>query len=215
MPPQRNSGMAIDKKEHIINVAIELFSEKGFEGTSIRDLAAKAAVNVAMINYYFGSKENLFKAMVEYRATYIRERLEEITNNNKTTEIEKLDAIIEHYVYRFLTNHKYHRVIHQELLLEQREEIHDTIIKVFSKNKDIIYSIIEKGIKKKVFKKVDIEFTIVTLIGTINQATLSKSMCSIMMDKGKDFDLYTDEIFRKRIVKHLKQVIHSHLLIEQ
>jgi len=34
-----------DKKEHIINKAIELFAEKGFEGTSIRDLAAKAEVN--------------------------------------------------------------------------------------------------------------------------------------------------------------------------
>ena len=46
-----------DKKEHIINHAVELFAEKGFEGTSIRDLAARAEVNVAMVNYYFGSKE--------------------------------------------------------------------------------------------------------------------------------------------------------------
>jgi AcrR family transcriptional regulator len=46
----------MDKKTHIIETAIELFAEKGFEGTSIRDLATKADVNVAMINYYFGSK---------------------------------------------------------------------------------------------------------------------------------------------------------------
>jgi AcrR family transcriptional regulator len=49
--------MSADKKEHIMHVAMELFAEKGFEGTSIRDLAQKADVNIAMVNYYFGSKE--------------------------------------------------------------------------------------------------------------------------------------------------------------
>lgn len=32
-------------------------SKKGFEGTSVRDISAKANINVAMISYYFGSKE--------------------------------------------------------------------------------------------------------------------------------------------------------------
>ncbi len=207
--------MAIDKKEHIINVAIDLFAEKGFEGTSIRDLAAKAEVNIAMINYYFGSKEGLFEAIVEYNSSYLREHLEEISKDDKKTDIEKIDAVIEHFVHRLLTNHKYHRFIHQELLLLQREKLHSTIIKVFSKNKILIKGIIETGIKKKVFRKVDPELTIVTISGTINQVLLSKSMCSIIMDKGEDYDVYTDEIFRKRIIKHLKQLIHAHLLIEQ
>ena len=207
--------MIIDKKEHIINIAIDLFAEKGYEGTSIRDLASKAEVNIAMINYYFGSKEKLFEAIVEFKSTYIRERLEEITNNDQTSDIEKVDAIIEHYVERFLTNHKYHRVIHQELLLLQREKIHSTIIQTFSKNTAFIKAIIENGMKNKSFRKVDPEFTIVTIIGTINQAMLSKSMCSIMLGKGEDYDLYTDETFKKRIIQHIKQLIHAHLLIEQ
>ena len=205
--------MIPDKKERIINVAIDLFAEKGFEGTSIRDLAAKAEVNIAMINYYFGSKDGLFESIVEYKSTYLRERLEEITNDNHKSDIEKIDAVIEHFVIRLLTNHKYHRVIHQELLLQQREKLHDSIIKVFSKNKLLIKGIIEDGIKKKVFREVDPEFTIVTITGTINQVMLSKSMCSIMIDKSNDFDLYTDEAFRNRIINHLKQLIHAHLLI--
>ena len=205
--------MILDKKEHIINIAIDLFAEKGFEGTSIRDIASKAEVNIAMINYYFGSKDGLFESIVEYKSTYLRERLEEITNDNHKSDIEKIDAVIEHFVIRLLTNHKYHRVIHQELLLQQREKLHDSIIKVFSKNKLLIKGIIEDGIKKKVFREVDPEFTIVTITGTINQVMLSKSMCSIMIDKSNDFDLYTDEAFRNRIINHLKQLIHSHLLI--
>lgn len=207
--------MIIDKKEHIINIAIDLFAEKGYEGTSIRDLASKAEVNIAMINYYFGSKEKLFEAIVEYKSSYLRERLEEITNDTKKTDIEKIDAVIDHFVHRLLTNHKYHRVIHQELLLLQREKLHSTIIKSFSKNKELIKGIIENGMSKGVFRKVDPELTIVTITGTINQVMLSKSMCSIIMERGDDYDMYTDETFKKRIIQHIKQLIHAHLLIEQ
>lgn len=205
-------NMITDKKEHIINNAIELFAEKGFEGSSIRDLAAKADVNIAMVNYYFGSKDKLFEAMVEYKASYMKERLEEITNDKSKTEIEKIDAVIEAYVNRIFAQHQYHRIIHQELMLQQREDFHNAIISIFNKNTIIIKSIIEQGIKKKVFKKVDPELTFASILGTINQVMLSKSLCNQLMHKDKNFNPYTDDTFKKRIITHLKQLIHAHLL---
>ena len=48
-----------DKQIEILNVAERLFAEEGFDGTSVRDIAKNANVNVAMISYYFGSKEKL------------------------------------------------------------------------------------------------------------------------------------------------------------
>lgn len=204
--------MSLDKKEHIINTAIELFAERGYEGTSIRDLAAKADVNIAMVNYYFGSKDKLFEAMIEYKASYIRERLEEIINNTTKSDIEKIDSVIEIYVNRLLSQHSYHRLIHQELMLQQREGIHNSIIKLFSLNLQIIKNIIEDGIKKKVFKKVDPELTVSSITGTINQVMLSKSMCCILLNKERDVNPYTDENFRKRLINHLKQLMRSHLL---
>lgn len=205
-------NMITDKKEHIINNAIELFAEKGFEGSSIRDLAAKADVNIAMVNYYFGSKDKLFEAMVEYKASYMKEKLEEITNDKSKTEIEKIDAVIEAYVNRIFAQHQYHRIIHQELMLQQREDFHNAIISIFNKNTIIIKSIIEQGIKKKVFKKVDPELTFASILGTINQVMLSKSLCNQLMHKDKNFNPYTDDTFKKRIITHLKQLIHAHLL---
>lgn len=50
----------LESKERIINVSRILFAEKGFEGTTIRDISSAADVNVASINYYFSNKENLF-----------------------------------------------------------------------------------------------------------------------------------------------------------
>ncbi|HNO01068.1 MAG TPA: TetR family transcriptional regulator, partial [Chitinophagaceae bacterium] len=39
--------------------AEKLFAEKGYNGTSVRDIAEKAGINLAMVSYYFGSKEKL------------------------------------------------------------------------------------------------------------------------------------------------------------
>src|SRR5205809_916947 len=49
----------MSKKNSILNVALELFGHRGFEGTSVRDIALKSKVNLAMINYYFGSKKKI------------------------------------------------------------------------------------------------------------------------------------------------------------
>lgn len=201
-----------DKKQHIINTAIELFAEKGFEGSSIRDLAAKANVNVAMVNYYFGSKDKLFETIVEYRASFMRGKLDEIEADKTMTEIEKIDAIIENYVGKILSQPSFHRVLHQELLKTDREAMQENIIRIFLRNTQTLRKIIEQGIRKKVFKKVDPELTMATLIGTINQVMLSKALCIMLVEKGKNFDPYTDASFKNRLIRHLKQIMHDYLL---
>lgn len=70
-----------DAKNRLLDVAGELFCEKGFDGTSVRDLTAAAGCNLAAVNYYFGGKENLyaemfrreFSGMIEGHLTTFRE----------------------------------------------------------------------------------------------------------------------------------------------
>src|SRR5262245_38276961 len=137
--------MITEKKEHIINAAIELFAEKGFEGSSIRDLAARADVNVAMVNYYFGSKEKLFEAIVEHKASFMRGKLDEIVANNDMDELAKIYAIIENYVDKILMNPSFHKILYQELLRADRITMHDNILRIFMNNTKMIRSIIEQG----------------------------------------------------------------------
>ena len=203
----------IDKREHIINHAIELFAEKGFEGTSIRDLAQKADVNVAMVNYYFGSKDKLFEALVEMKASYMKGKLEELENDRTLSEINKIDAIIDNYVDRILSNPAFHKVLQQELLVTHRVELHQNVSNIFSQNIRNVTTIIERGIAKKIFKKVDPQLTFASIIGTINQVTNSKIMCNILLNQDPSFDPYTNLAFRERLTSHIKQLIHSHLLI--
>ncbi|MDL2244787.1 TetR family transcriptional regulator [Parabacteroides sp. OttesenSCG-928-J18] len=54
-----------DVKGRILEVARRLFIEKGYNGTSIRDIASASETNVAMINYYYHSKYNLFEYIFE------------------------------------------------------------------------------------------------------------------------------------------------------
>src|SRR5450432_660108 len=172
-----------DKKIQIINHAVELFAEKGFEGTSIRDLAARADVNVAMINYYFGSKEKLFESMVEERASYTRGLLDEIVKNTAYTDIEKVDHIIDAYITKLFSNRKFHRVLHQEMMLSQRDTLQQGIVNILYPNSLIIKNVIEAGMKKGTFRKVDAAMVIATIIGTINQVLLSKRMCNKLLNK--------------------------------
>jgi AcrR family transcriptional regulator len=56
-----------DTKTRILDAAESLFMEHGFEATSLRQLTSAAAVNLAAVNYHFGSKEELFQAVLTRR----------------------------------------------------------------------------------------------------------------------------------------------------
>jgi AcrR family transcriptional regulator len=204
-----------DKRVHIIETAMDLFAGKGYEGTSIRDIAEKASVNLAMVNYYFGSKEKLFENIVEYKSALTRGLLDEILKNDKLSSIEKIYAIIDAYVEKLFTHRSFHRLIYQELILNQREELQNSIVNNLVPNSVIIKRIIETGIKNEEFKKVDVELTLASLMGTINQVLLSRKFCNKLMNKDDDYVPYDDIKFRKRIRNHLKQLMNDHLLINK
>jgi len=197
-----------------MNHALELFAEKGFEGSSIRDLAARAGVNVAMVNYYFGSKEKLFESLVEERSSYSRGILEEIAKNATYTDIEKVDHIIDNHINKLFTNRKFHRVLHQEMMLNQRETLQQAIVDLLYPNSLIIKGVIETGIKRGVFRKVDPPLVIATIAGTINQVLLSKRMCIKLLGKEPGYIPYDDPRFVKRLGDHLKQLMRAHLLAQ-
>lgn len=55
----------LDTKERILIAATSLFASKGFEGTSVRDIASAAQVNLASINYHFENKTGLYLSVFE------------------------------------------------------------------------------------------------------------------------------------------------------
>lgn len=65
-----------DTRERILDAAERLFMESGYEGTSMRTITGDAGVNLAAVNYHFGSKEALLREVFRRRLAWLnRERL--------------------------------------------------------------------------------------------------------------------------------------------
>lgn len=73
-----------DTRSRILDVAEALFSEHGLERVSVRDITKKARVNLAAINYHFGTKEDLIAAVIERQVQPV--------NDARLAALEKLQA---------------------------------------------------------------------------------------------------------------------------
>lgn len=66
-----------DVRNRLINAATECFAENGFKATSVRKICERAGANLAMVNYYFGSKDGLYLAIIDREGG--DEEMEELT----------------------------------------------------------------------------------------------------------------------------------------
>lgn len=201
----------VDKREHILNIAEELFAEYGFEGTSVRELSKKAKVNVAMISYYFGSKEQLIKALIQARAGSFREKLESLYKED-LPPIDKVDIMVDHWVERIFSNQRFHRVLNREISLQQRPSYNKMISEIMLGNFEAAKKIIFEGQKRKMFRMVDVELTMASIIGTISKAVQSSYLSCKIIGIDPEQNSILDDTFKKRLKKHLKDMMRAHLL---
>src|SRR5438876_7809850 len=90
-----------DTRSRILDVAEELFGELGLGRVSIRNITRKAKVNLAAINYHFGSKEDLITAVFERRVVPVNEaRLAALDTVEKSAgkRIPRLEDILEAFI---------------------------------------------------------------------------------------------------------------------
>ena len=72
----------LSRKEELIQTAVQLFSEHGFKGTSIRDIARSLGISVSNMYHYFETKEDLWLAIQEYSVRWLPGRLEAVWNQS-------------------------------------------------------------------------------------------------------------------------------------
>ncbi len=87
-------------KNKILDAAESLFAEKGFNGTSLREITSRAEVNLAAVNYHFGSKKELIKAVMSRYMNELSPKLEASLQLVKDSEeqptlVEVFSAFIE------------------------------------------------------------------------------------------------------------------------
>ncbi len=94
----------ISTEEKIKEAARKVFTRKGYAATRTRDIAEESGYNLALINYYFRSKEKLFDIiMLEHLQTFVHSIIG-IVNDTATTLQQKLEVLISHYIDMLIKN---------------------------------------------------------------------------------------------------------------
>lgn len=91
-------------EQKIKEAARKVFTEKGFAATRTRDIAEESGYNLALINYYFRSKENLFNIiMIESLQLFVGSMIP-ILNDRETTLMQKVETMVDHYIDMLIAN---------------------------------------------------------------------------------------------------------------
>ncbi|NIE55169.1 MULTISPECIES: TetR family transcriptional regulator [Burkholderia] len=101
-------------RAEILSIALEQFSTHGFDAVSVRDIADTAGVNHAMIRYYFGSKENLWRESVTYLFDRFMEQAKPPGADVERISVDTVKEYIRNYV-RYCAKYPEHaRLMMQE-----------------------------------------------------------------------------------------------------
>lgn len=199
-----------DKKTDILRAAEMLFAEFGFEGTSTRQIAKESGANMAMINYYFGSKEGVFLEIMETRIAAHKTTLTAISDL-QVSPVEKLMKVIDQYTKKIFSNVCFHRMMQRELSLAQRPEIYHKIKDAIKENRKVIEEIIASGVVQGFFREVDSRMLIAAIFGAIT--SVSSQPDKVIDDP--EFDIENDkhrEELRQRMSSFLQQLVQSFII---
>jgi TetR/AcrR family transcriptional regulator len=112
--PTAKALQSIETRARILEMSLKLFSERGFTGTSTRDIASAAGLNHGLIRYHFKDKENLWREAVNFLFERMNKEMSIPKEDNDLPEFEKLKNAIRRYV-RYCAHYPEHaRIMVQE-----------------------------------------------------------------------------------------------------
>lgn len=152
-----------EKQIHILDIAEELIAKKGFEGTSVRDISSKAQINVAMISYYFGSKEKMMSYLYQYRVQRTKEVFSEFSETIKEGRPEmQMKEIIKFLIHQLFKYNYFHGFVTQEL--RHTEHLKEDLLAFYQFCVVRIDEVVRKGLVSGVFTNIPKAEDILTLI---------------------------------------------------
>lgn len=132
----------ITTEDKIIRAADKLFTQKGYAATRTRDIAEEAGTNLALLNYYFGSKENLFKKVVQEKLKMLLEAMGPVLSDEDISLEEKIQSITENYTNLLLENEELPIFILNELTINK-----GLFTEIIQNTRQITQPILEKQLR--------------------------------------------------------------------
>jgi AcrR family transcriptional regulator len=189
-----------DVKERILQVSRKLFIQNGYNGTSVRDIAAASGTNVAHIKYYFQSKYNLFEIIFEEAFTILIKRIFSILQSDMPF-FELLERWIGAY-YKTLMEYPQIPIF----ILNEVNQNPDGLVKLIKKrNPQQLFSIIARRLNEEMQKGT------IKKTSVIDFALNILSLCAFPFIFGefaiKVAGISADE-YRKILAQHRVYVTH-------
>lgn len=202
-----------EKQICVLQVAEKLFAEKGFDGTSIRDISKAAKINIAMVSYYFGSKDKMLEALVLFRTDDLSIKIENLIKES-LSPLEKMSRLIDFYITRINQNKDIYKIMHFELSSKKRVLNFESFTQVKKRNVASLKQIINEGQELGIFNlDVNIDLIAATILGTFFHFQMNRPYYENI------FDLHSDEAFENYVktdlTKHIKTTIKALLLYDK
>jgi len=164
---KKKTKSTIDARTSIFNAAITLFSENGYDGTGVQQIADKAGVNKAMIYYYFGSKDELYDILLTEGEKIIESAINK-TENKRLFIDERIRVFSKTLLCAAIEQPELTRLIYRELLGDG-EQAKESVADNFRNNVELIAEKLEEGIKKgKIRDDINLLYTSYMIFGIIN-----------------------------------------------
>ncbi|MDZ5472532.1 forespore capture DNA-binding protein RefZ [Bacillus sp. 31A1R] len=164
--------MRKNSKDAIVDSAIVLFNIKGFNGTSIRDIANKANVNVANIAYYFQNKHGLLEyCYTTFFESYLHE-IERGFNSLNKGPTECLKEITKNIIHFHCQNIHLTRFILREMSIDS-QVVREIMSTYFVKERYYFKRVFEEGIQTKEYRPLSVNYMIIQLKSLLSMPFLN------------------------------------------
>lgn len=205
-----------DKKDHILDVAEKVFSDMGYDGASTRLISSEAGVNMAMLNYYFGSKEGLFIAVFERKINFFKTLLQNINEDENLSSWGKIELFIDKYIDRIVANTGFQKLINREVSLNRHGDLNNKIADILMTNVYEFKKTMQEGIDNgSFFKNADIELCSATVFGTKNYIINSPNLSSRLLGKNVLDENFLETELKPRMKTYMKRLLKSYLVVTE
>lgn len=191
--------MRKNSKESIVEAAVFLFNTKGFSGTSIRDIAAKAGVNPANIAYYFQNKNGLLEfCFTAYFENYLKELEKGYALLDEGAEVSLKQTIVNLLKYQS-QNLQLTRFILREMTLDS-QMVREVMSTYHVKERYYFKKVLERGMRTKEFRNHSVPYIILQLKSLLNTPFLNihyvNEVLHILPHESYFVEKYSREIFQ-------------------
>ena len=186
-------------KETVLKAALKVFAKEGFYNAKLRDIADLAGTTHSLIRHHFGSKDDLYKAVVDYGLNLHEERLLRVTKLHKMDNpVELFKDFIASYVSTVAKNPELSKILMHNntstsplfnYLIERRKQLHLIVEPVFKRVQQCGY-----------FKDFDHNSFLIYLLALVETPV-------VMMDMSNKL-LGRDILSRKGVSMHTERVLN-------